>query len=126
LFKSKKHKSECLIISSFFKISSSRSHMSTHNDTMYNKEINMMNVERNLQEWNIPSIPTKNIWKQSTFSSLSFLSDYNIKTVEKTISLNNEYESIKLFNREAMERHRQKYSFMHIGLVQVVVKPLTS
>ena len=76
---------------------------------MNNEEINMMNIERNLQEWNIPSIPTKNIWKQSTFSSLSFLSDYTIKTVEKTISLNNEYESIKLFNKEAMKRQRQKY-----------------
>jgi hypothetical protein len=44
-----------------------------------------MNVERNLQEWNIPNIPTKQIYKQSTFSNLSFSLDYTIKTVEKTI-----------------------------------------
>jgi hypothetical protein len=33
--------------------------MSTQSDTVNNEEINMMNVERNLQEWNIPNIPTK-------------------------------------------------------------------
>jgi hypothetical protein len=84
-----------------------------------------MNIERNLQEWNIPNIPTKQIDKQSTFSNSSFLLDYTVKTIEKTISLNNEYEIVKLFSKESMEKHRQKYSFIHIGLVQVAVKPLT-
>jgi hypothetical protein len=42
-----------------------------------------MNVERNLQEWSIPNIPIKQIFKQSIFSNLLFLSDYTIKTVEK-------------------------------------------
>jgi hypothetical protein len=59
--------------------------MSTQNDILNNKEISIMNVERNLQEWNIPNIPTKQIYKQSTFSNLSFSLDYTIKTVEKTI-----------------------------------------
>ncbi len=39
--------------------------------------------------------------------------------------MNNEYEIVKLFIKESMEKHRQKYSFIHIGLVQVAVKPLT-
>lgn len=45
--------------------------------------------------------------------------------MEKTISLNNEYETVKLSNKESMEKHTQKYAFMHIGLVQAAVKPLT-
>jgi hypothetical protein len=53
------------------------------------------------------------------------LSNYTIKTVEKTISLNNEYETVKLFSKKSIEKHRQKYCFIHIGLVQVAVKPLT-
>jgi hypothetical protein len=84
-----------------------------------------MDQELNLQEWKLPSVPTKNIYKQSTFSNLSFLSDYTIKTVERTVSLNNEYETIKLFSKDSIEKHKEKYSFIHIRLVQVAVKPLT-
>jgi len=47
--------------------------MSTQNDILNNKEISIMNVERNLKEWNIPNIPTEQIYKLSTFSNLSFL-----------------------------------------------------
>jgi hypothetical protein len=45
-----------------------------------NEEINIMNQERNLQEWNLPLVPTRHIYKQSTFSNLSFLSNYTINT----------------------------------------------
>jgi len=84
-----------------------------------------MDQELNLQEWKLPSVPTKNIYKQSTFSNLSFLSDYTIKTVERTVSLNKEYETNKLFSKDSIDQDKQKYSFIHIGLVQVAVKPLT-
>lgn len=70
-------------------------------------------------------VPTRNIYKQSIFSNLSFLSNYTIKTVERTFSLNKEYKTIKLFSKDNIEKHKQKYSFIHIGLVQVSVKPLT-
>jgi hypothetical protein len=78
-----------------------------------------------LQEWKLPSVPTKNIYKQSTFSNLSFLLDYTIKTVERKVFLNKEYETIKLFSKDSIEKHKEKYSFIHIGLVQVAVKLLT-
>jgi hypothetical protein len=84
-----------------------------------------MDQELNLQEWKLPFVPTKNIYKHSTFSNLSFLSDYTIKTVERTVSLNKEYETIKLFSKDNFEKHKQKYSFIHIGLVQIAIKPLT-
>jgi two-component SAPR family response regulator len=70
-------------------------------------------------------VHTRNIYKQSTFSNLSFLSDYTIKTVEQIVSLNKEYETIKLFSKDSIEKYKQKYSFIHIGLVQVTIKPLT-
>jgi hypothetical protein len=62
-------------------------------------------------------VHTRNIYKQSTFSNLSFLSAYTIKTVEQIVSLNKEYETIKLFSKDSIEKHKQKYSFIHIGLV---------
>jgi hypothetical protein len=63
-----------------------------------NEEIIIMNQEQNLQEWNLPLVPTINICKQSTFSNLSILSDYSIKRVKRTFSLNKEYETIKFFS----------------------------
>jgi hypothetical protein len=90
-----------------------------------NEEISIMNQELNLQEWNLHLVPTRNIYKQSTFSNLYFLSDYTIKIVERTFSLNKEYETIKLFSKDNIKKHKQKYYFIHIGLVQVAVKPLT-
>jgi hypothetical protein len=39
--------------------------------------------------------------------------------------LNKEYETIKLFSKDSIEKHKEKYYFIHIGLVQVAVKPLT-
>ena len=60
------------------------------------------------------------------YSKLSFLTNYTIKAVEKTISLNNDYETLQLLTKEAIKHYKeQKYSFIHIGLVQVVIKPLT-
>jgi len=47
-----------------------------------------------------------NIYKQSTFINLSFISDYNIKTVEITFSLNKEYETIKLFSKDNIENYK--------------------
>jgi hypothetical protein len=97
----------------------------SNDNVINNEEICIIDQELNLQEWKLPSVPTKNIYKQSTFSNLSFLSNYTIKTVERIVSLNKEYETIKLVSKDSIEKHKQKYSFIHIGLVQVAVKPLT-
>jgi hypothetical protein len=107
------------IMDSFFRSSSSRSHIPSSFDSsdnvVNNEEICIMDQELNLQEWKLPFVPTKNIYKQSTFSNLSFLSDYTIKIVERTVSLNKEYETIKLFSKDSIEKHKEKYSFIHIG-----------
>ena len=98
--------------------------MSNHNqsDIVVNNE--EIIIERNLKDWKMASVPINQIYKQSIFSKFSTKSDYKIKTFERTFSLNNENESIQLFNEELMQEHRQEYSFIHIGLVQVAIKPL--
>jgi len=83
-----------------------------------------MIIERNLKDWKMASVPINQIYKQSIFSKFSIKSDYKIKTFERTLSLNNENESIQLFNEELMQEHRQEYSYIHTGLVQVAIKPL--
>ena len=94
--------------------------MSNQSDTVNNEE---MNIGKNLKGWKMPSVPVNQIYKQSIFSKFSIKSDYKIKTFERTFSLKNENESIQLFDEELMDM-QWKYSFIHIGLVQVAVKPL--
>ena len=91
------------------------------NDKIVNsEEYSMEDIDRNLLEWNKWNIPTERtdeIYRQTTFSKLSFLTDYTIRTIERTYSLFNEYETIPLFTLDSINRHREKYAFLHVGLV---------
>ena len=53
---------------------------------------------------------------------LIFFQDFTIKTSEHTISIKKEYDT--LYSEEAIRNHRQKYKYLHIGLIQIAVKPL--
>jgi hypothetical protein len=108
--------------------SSSRSQMSSMSDNTVNKEeVSLTNVspENNWQNWKLPLVPQNKIYKKTTFSKLSFLSDYTIKTVERTFSLKQSFETIQLLSRQEIDKNIDNFSFIHIGLVQVAVKPLT-
>ncbi|KAG5615061.1 hypothetical protein H5410_014885, partial [Solanum commersonii] len=45
-------------------------------------------------------------------------------TSESTIAINKNIETIKLLGANDVNRYKKNYKFLHIGLVQVVVKPL--
>ena len=78
---------------------SSRSQMSSMSDNTVNKEeVSLINVcpKNNWQNWKLPLVPQNKIYKKTTFSKLSFLSDYTIKTVERTFSLKQSFETIQL------------------------------
>lgn len=48
-----------------------------------------------------------------------------MKTVEQIYGLNREYETYYLFTSSAIKAHKKKgFNFLHIGLVQVGIKPL--
>jgi hypothetical protein len=56
----------------------------------------------------------------------SFKTEQHVKTVEQDYVLNKEHELCQLFSPEAIRRHRREgHNFIHIGLVQVAIKPLT-
>ena len=62
------------------------------------------------------------IYQQGNFE---FSQNYSIKTEEKTISLNQNFESLQLLNQNnTINYHRKKFNYIHIGLVQVAIKPL--
>jgi hypothetical protein len=108
--------------------SSSRSQISSMSDNTVNKEeVSLTNVslENNWQNWKLSLVPQNKIYKKTTFSKLSFLSDYTIKTVERTFSLKQSFETIQLLSCQEIDKNIDNFSFIYIGLVQVAVKPLT-
>jgi hypothetical protein len=103
--------------------SSSRSQMSSKSNNTVNKE--EVSVEKNWQDWKLPLVPQNRIYKKTTFSNLSFLSNYTIKIVERTYSLKQSFETIQLLSRKKIDKNIDNFSFIHFGLVQVAVKLLT-
>ena len=85
------------------------------NDRIVNyEEYSMKDIDRNLLEWNKWNIPierTDKIYRQTPFSKLSFMIDYTIKTIERTYSLFNEYETIQLFSKDSIRRDRENMPF---------------
>ena len=106
--------------------SSSRSQMSSKTDNIVNKEeVSVVSSEKNWQNWNLPLVPQNKIYKKTTFSNISFLSNYTIKIVERTYSLKQSSETLQLLSHQEIDKNINKFSFIHFGLVQVAVKPLT-
>ena len=101
------------------KSSSSRSHMSSKSDKVNKEEISITNVsfDKNWQNWNLPLVPQNKIYKKTTFSNISFLSNYTIKTVERTYSLKQSFETIQLLNRDDIDKNIKNFSFIHFGLL---------
>ena len=75
-----------------------------------------------LNKWSIPKVPTKQIYNIGMFD---FKSSVAIKTMERSIQVDNDEQSIKLLNEEDLQPFIDKYNFIHIGLFQIALKPLT-
>ena len=101
--------------------------MSSKTDTVNKEEVSITNAssDKNWQNWNLPLVPQNKIYKKSTFSNISFLSNYTIKTVERTYSLKQSFETIQLLNSDDIDKNIKNFSFINFGLVQVAVKSLT-
>jgi len=70
----------------------------------------------------MPRMDKDTLYKIGLFE---FEKAYSVKTHEEAISLQNGMQSIGMISPIAIAQHLQaKYRFMHIGLVQVAVKPL--
>ena len=107
--------------------SNSRSQMSSKTDIINTEEVSVTNVssEKNGQNWNLPLVSQNKIYKKTTFSNIWILSNYTIKIVERTYSLKQSFETLQLLSHEEIDKNIKNFSFIHFGLVQVAVKPLT-
>ena len=90
------------------------------------KSHELSNVDLQLGDWNIPKVPTNQIYKSSSWSlKKAFKTDYHVKTIEQVYGINKEYETCYLLTPSTLVAHRKEgHNFLHIGLVQVRVKPL--
>jgi hypothetical protein len=78
-----------------------------------------------VNDWKIPKVPSKEIYRKK-WSMTSFKTEQHVKTFEQVYALNKEHELCQLFSPEAIKRYRKEgHNFIHIGLVQVAIKPLT-
>ena len=77
------------------------------------------------QKWNIPKVDTKIVYKTS-WTENTFYFAYKVRIVEQTFSISKTHEKCFLFSkRNINDLLAKKFSYLHIDLVQVVVKPLT-
>ena len=88
------------------------------------------NVEDNeipdFTNWTIPKVDTKNVYKISWAES-TFHSAYKVRTVEQIFSISKTHEKCCLFTKKNIGEFlaSKKFSYLHIGMVQVAIKPLS-
>ena len=70
-------------------------------------------------------MPTNEIYRSSWVNKKIFKTDYHVKTIEQVYGINKEFEKCYLLSPATIKAHKkQRHNFLHIGLVQVGVKPL--
>ncbi|PIN17194.1 hypothetical protein CDL12_10144 [Handroanthus impetiginosus] len=88
-----------------------------------NKEIIISeNANQNLQNWKLPETSASQIYESKVFD---FKSDYVIKMVEESIPLQKGFKELSMLSKRLIEHHKQKYKYLHIGMIQIGLKPLT-
>lgn len=53
-----------------------------------------------------------------------FQQSYIIKTLEKSISVDETTKSISMLSNKFIEAVKQKYKYIHLGLIQIAIKTL--
>ena len=69
------------------------------------QEINIAQIENQLNNWSIYHMKINTIYQQGNFE---ISQNYSIKTKEKTISLNQNLESLQLLSQNTINHHRKK------------------
>ncbi|XP_024992539.1 uncharacterized protein LOC112526483 [Cynara cardunculus var. scolymus] len=78
-------------------------------------------IDYDLCNWKLPKSKPNEIYK----SNFSFKSDYIIETVEESMPISQGYSTFQLLSTKRIKQHQQKYNFLHLGMIQVALKPAT-
>ncbi|KAH9718016.1 hypothetical protein KPL71_022055 [Citrus sinensis] len=88
------------------------------------EEFIIENFDKAIDCWELPKISKKKIYKTKMLDLLKH--DYIIKTEERDITLSEPFETIYLFSEKSLKKLKEKnFKYIHIGLIQVGIKPLT-
>ncbi|KAH9696769.1 hypothetical protein KPL71_023320 [Citrus sinensis] len=108
--------------SSFSSSSSGKTSDSKH--VVSSEEFVIENFDKAIDCWELPKISKEQIYKTKKLDF--FKSDYVIKTEERDITLSSPFETIHLFSEKSLKKLKEKnFNYIHIGLIQIGIKPLT-
>ena len=92
-------------------------------EDIVNEEDEILHSDANLQNWSIPKIDKKEVYRTS-WVRFTFQTENKVKTVERAYALCKNKEECLLFKKKEMKEFRNKgYKFLHLGLIQVGIKP---
>ncbi|KAH9658595.1 hypothetical protein KPL70_023551 [Citrus sinensis] len=108
--------------SSFSSSSSGKTSESKH--VVSSEEFIIENFDKAIDCWELPKISKEKIYKTKMLDLLKH--DYIIKTEERDITLSEPFETLYLFSEKSLKKLKEKnFKYIHIGLIQVGIKPLT-
>lgn len=87
------------------------------------KDANSSQIKKNLDGWKYPKIPVDQVYKKKILSSPNSI----VKDFEQTITLkaSNQNTSAKLLSRDLLKGFiKKQHEFLHLGLIQIAIKPL--
>ena len=91
---------------------------------LFDEEVRFEEINQNMNDWSIPEIPQDSLYVFETIKDKHNF-DYIIKTVENNIPLGHDIgEEFHLLSKNSIYEHSRKYKYLHIGCVQVAIKPL--
>ncbi|KAK9150354.1 hypothetical protein Syun_008663 [Stephania yunnanensis] len=86
-------------------------------------EVTCSNIDQSLRNWSIPEIEPSKLYKNGIFSKKQ---DFIIKLEEDTISITEDGQEIYLLSPEKIQSYQATHKYLHLGLIQVAIKPLTT
>jgi hypothetical protein len=89
------------------------------------EEDEVLHSDNDLQNWILPKVDKKEVYQTSWVPGV-FKPEHKVKTIERAYALNKNQEECPLFRKKEMKEFKNKgFRFIHIGLIQVGIKPLT-
>ncbi|KAH9791249.1 hypothetical protein KPL71_003680 [Citrus sinensis] len=108
--------------SSFSSSSSGKTSDSKH--VVSSEEFVVENFDKAIDCWELPKISKEKIYRTKKLDF--WKNDYVIKTEERDITLSKPFETINLFFEKSLNKLKEKnFNYIHIGLIQIGIKPLT-
>jgi hypothetical protein len=89
------------------------------------EEDEVLHSDNDLQNWSLPKVDKKEVYQTSWVLGV-FKPKHKVKTIERAYALNKNQEECLLFRKKEMKEFKNKgFRFIHLGLTQVGIKPLT-